>query len=263
MTTPETTIVNDLPPDDTDEAQSAYLSFLGVAAVGYVAILAFIFAFGLFGERMTAGIDDACAEASFQGGQKALTFGNYELAIRRFRRALEGQFPDRQREYDCGRSLCETLWRLERYDEAVDAYRALPAAALSEPGHFAAYASSLRRAGHAAEAERVARQWLDMASKANDATQQMWAYGTLGGICQDAKRLEDALGYYRAGAALGANSELVLNLAEALHSLGRDAEAVTELDGFVARVPMGDLRERAEKMRVQYGGTAHPEGQAS
>lgn len=253
--TVETDSDKDVPvADDGADGQIAYFSFLGVAAAGYIALLIFIFAFGLYGDALTSGVDDACAEASFQGGQKALDLGNYDLAIRRFRRALDGQFVDRQREYECGRSLCETLYRLERYDEAVDAYRALPPGALAKPGHLTAYVSSLWRAGNAAEAERLGKQWLAMARKAKDATQESWACGTLGAICQDANRWDEALFYYQSGAAITPDSQLTLNAVTTLHALGRDDEAIRELDAFLTRVPMGDLHEQARKLRAQYGG---------
>jgi len=237
-----------------DEGQNAYFSFLGVAGIGYVGLLIFIVTFGLFGDTLTSGVDDACAEASFQGGQKALDLGNYDLAIRRFRRALDGQFVDKQREYECGRSLCETLYRLERYDEAVDAYRALPPGALTKPGHMTAYVSSLWRGGNAAEAERLGRQWLDMAREAGDTTQESWACGTLGGICQEANRLDEALSYYRRGSAIAPDSQLTLSMAVVLHALGRDDEAIRELDAFLNRVPMGNLHEQARKLRNQCAG---------
>ncbi len=240
--------------DAADDGQTAYFSFLGVAAVGYIALLVFIFTFGLYGDMLTSGVDDACAEASFQGGQKALNLGNYDLAIRRFRRAQDGQFVDKQREYDCGRSLCETLFRLERYDEAIDGYRALPPEALNMPGHLTAYVTSLRHAGHAAEAERLGKQWLDMARKANDITQQTWAYGTLGAICQDARRWDEALVFYRRGAAVAPDSQLALSAVTALHTLGRDDEAMHEVDAFLSRVPTGDLHEQAVRLRAQCGG---------
>ena len=239
---------------DGDEGPRAYFSFLGVAGIGYVGLLIFIVIFGLFGDALTAGVDDACAEASFQGGQKALDLGNYDLAIRRFRRALDGQFVDKQREYECGRSLCETLYRLERYDEAVDAYRALPPGALTKPGHLTAYVSSLWRGGNPAEAERLGRQWLEMAREAGDATQESWACGTLGGICQEANRLEEALSYYRRGSALAPDSQLTLSAAAVLHALGREEEAIRELDAFLSRVPMGNLHEQARRLREQCAG---------
>lgn len=237
-----------------EDGQNAYFSFLGVAAAGYIVLLGFIFTFGLYGDALTSGVDDACAEAAFQGGQKALNLGNYELAIRRFRRAMDGRFVNKERGYECGRSLCETLFRLERYDEAIDAYRALPPEALSMPGHLTAYVTSLWRAGHTAEAERMGREWLEMAQKAKDVRQQTWACGTLGTICQDAKRWDEALAYFHAGAAITPDSQLTLSAVATLHALGRDEEALREVDAFLSRVPVGDLHEQAVRLRAQCGG---------
>jgi len=79
------------PPVSTDQADprlnppGSFAAFLGLAAAGYVMMLLFVFAFGLYGDALTAGVDQACAEAAFQNGKQMEAKGNYDLAIQRYR----------------------------------------------------------------------------------------------------------------------------------------------------------------------------------
>lgn len=237
---------------DRADSSGAYVSFLGVAALGYLGLLAFVFGFGLYGEQLTAGVDEACAEAAYQSGKKMEDRGNFELAIQRYRQALEGRFRDPAREYQCMRSIGEVLYRLHRYQEAIDAYRDLPPEAFREPGHWTAYVLALYYAGQNEDAERLGKVWLAKAEQDNDLQQQVWAHGTLGRLFDGTERLDLALTHYRAASALEPGSQASILAARVLHRLGRTSEAVERLDAFLDRVESGVLHEDARRLRAKY-----------
>jgi tetratricopeptide (TPR) repeat protein len=230
----------------------AFRAFLGLTAAGYIALVAFVVAYGLYGDALTSGVDDACAEAAFQNGEKMAALGNYDLAIQRFRQALEGRFLSKERKYTCARSIGETLLLLGRYEEAIDAYRSMPAEAFSAPGHWAGYVSALYRAGQPQEAERLGKVWLASATAADDQRQTVWANATLGHICEDIARLEEALNHYRAAETLEPENQAGVMVAVVLQKQGKTDEAVRQLDAFLARVPSGQLHEDAKKLRTQF-----------
>ena len=238
--------------DEKAELWRAYVAFLGVAALGYLGLLAFVFGFGLYGEQLTAGVEEACAEAAYQSGKKMEDRGNSDRAIHRYRQAREGRFRDPAREYECMRSIGEVLYRLHRYQEAIDAYRGLPPVAFREPGHWTAYVLSLYYAGENADAERLSKVWLAKAEQGNDLEQQVWAHGALGRLFEGTERLEQALSHYGAASALEPGSQASILAARILHRLGRTREAVERLDAFLERVESGVLHENAKRLRAKY-----------
>jgi len=237
---------------DRADLSGTYVAFLGIAALGYVGLLAFVFGFGLYGEQLTAGVDEACAEAAYQSGKKMEDRGNYDLAIQRYRQALEGRFRDRARQYECMRSIGEVLYRLHRYQEAIDAYRGLPAEAFREPGHWTAYVLSLYYTGENADAERLATAWLAKAEQVDDVQQQVWAHGALGRLFDGTERREQALRHYGAASALEPDGQASILAARILHRMGRTREAAERLDAFLKRVESGVLHEDAKRLRAKY-----------
>jgi len=234
------------------DSAGAYGAFLGVTALGYVGLLVFVIAFGLYGEQLTAGVDVACAEAAYQSGKKMESRGNYELAVQRYRQALEGRFREQDREYECMRSIGEVLYRLGRYEEAIDAYGGLPEQAFTVPGHWTAYVSALYYAGDNTEAERLGAVWLAKAEQMKDLQQQVWAHGTLGRVLDDAGRPKRALGHFGAASALEPESQASILAARMLHRLGRTDEAIEQLDAFLRLVDSGTLHNDAKRLRAQY-----------
>ncbi len=239
------------PPD-------AFTTFLIAAAVAYVGMLFFVFAFGLYGDELTSGIDRACAEAAFQGGKEAEGQGNYELAIQRYHQALEGRFDDKAREYECGRSIGEVLLRLGRYEEAVDAYRSLAPEAFTLPGHWTGYVTALFRAGQYEQAERLGIEWLGKAQAAKDQQQVLWASATMGQTAEQLGKLDDAFNYYRMTTVVAPDGDGSIRMANILHKLGRIPEAIRQLDAYLARVTSGPLHEEAVKLRAQCEADAVP-----
>ena len=236
----------------------AFTAFLIAAAVAYVAMLLFVFAFGLYGDELTSGIDRACAEAAFQGGKEAEDQGNYELAIQRFHQALEGHFSDKAREYECGRSIGEVLLRLGRYEEAVDAYRSLSLEAFTLPGHWTGYVTALFRAGQYEQAESLGGEWLGKAQAAKDHQQILWASSTMGRIKEQLGKLDDAFDCYRMTAVAAPEGDGAIRMANILQKQGRTPEAIRQLDAYLTRVASGPLHEEAVKLRAQCRAAAVP-----
>jgi tetratricopeptide (TPR) repeat protein len=229
----------------------AFTSFLIAAAVAYVGMLVFVFAFGMYGDRLTAGIDTACAEAAFPSGQEAESRGNYELAIQRYRQALQGRFADKAREYQCGRSLGEALLRVGRYEEALDAYRSLPPEAFTSAGHWTGYVTSLFRAGQYEETMRSGAEWLAKAQAANDREQILWAGATLGRAAEQLGDLDEALNYYRTTSVVAPDGDGDIRMAGILKMQGKTADAIRLLDAYLDKVQSGPLHEEAAKLRAE------------
>lgn len=248
--------------DERANAQGAYTAFLIVAAAGYIALLLFVFAYGLYGDTLTSGVDVACAEAAYASGKEVEAQGNYDLAILRYHQALEGRFQDSARKFDCARSIGEVLFKLGRYQEAIEAYRGLPPEAFSEPGHWTAYVSSLWYAGDLAEAEKLGKVWLAAAENPSERPKEgegqkmqvVWAKSTLGQICEKSGRLDEALEYFDSAATLEPEGRAVILGARVLRQLGREGEASARLDEFMRRVASGSLHEDARRLRAEMKG---------
>ena len=239
-------------PAQTSPLKGAYGAFLVVTAIGYLGIMLFVFAFGMYGERLTQGVDAACAEAAFQSGQEAEAQGNVDLAIQRYHQALGGTFAESARRHECGRSVGEALFRLGRYQEAADAYRGLPPEALSKSGHWAGYVTSVWYAGDYPETERLGATWLAMANAENDTQQQVWANYTLGNLYERQKKPRKALQHYQAASEHKPEGQASIMVARMLNKMGRRAEAIEQLDTFLALVPSGELHQSARRLRAEW-----------
>lgn len=230
-----------------DMIPGAYLTFLGIAGLGYVLMLLFVFAYGIFGEFLTADIDNACAEAAFNSGKQQEMLGNYDFAIQRYRQALQGNFPSADRLHQCQRSIGEVLTLLGRYEEAIELYRGLKPEAMSQPGHWTAYVTALWKTGDP-EAEATARKWLQSANAAAVPAQQVWANATLGQICEEQKRPDEALACYQAAAAIDPTSQTVVLAAKIRYNQGEKAQAIEQLETYIDTVKTGQLHEDAKRL---------------
>jgi tetratricopeptide (TPR) repeat protein len=249
MSTQEATI--SAGEETADQYSGAYFSFLILAAMAYVLMLGFVFAYGIFGEKLTAGVDSACAEAAFKAGKEQEVLGNYDLAIQRYRQALQGTFPDIERQYQCQRSIGELESLLGRYEEAIQWYRSLPADALSQPGHYAAFVTALRQAGNE-DAVSVAAHWADCAAAVGDVRQQVWAHTTMGQILEEKQRPDEAFAAYEDAVRLDGQCQAVILSAKILQARGKQQEAVARLDEFLERVKSGQLHEDAAKFKKDW-----------
>lgn len=242
--------------EDIGVPRGAYESFLGIAAAGFVAFVLLVFALGYWGEGVVAGLDTACAEAVFDAANKLRSEGHDELAIQRFRQALGGQFRAEERRYMCTRALGDLLKKQERYDEAIEVYRALPADAFTFAGAYAGFVDALWKQGDVKEAEKAGKVWLAQAQAERDAEQMEWANSILLRLTENAGRLEEALVYGQAAVAANPKSDTGLIVARLLLRLGRSEEALQQLDAFVTNSENAKLRPEAEALRRQLTGAA-------
>jgi tetratricopeptide (TPR) repeat protein len=239
------------PTDGTPDAQVALLSVAGLLFIGFAA---FVFGYGAYGDRAVDGLEKLCAEAAFMSGAQQRDIGNDEEAARYFREALQGRFEDPARRHMCGIALGDTLFRLERYDEALDAYRSLPPEAFAKAGSYTGYVETARRSGEVEEAERLARLWLEKADAEKNAEQLRWARYALGTLLLEGGRADEALGYFQAVAAAEPAHEANIQVARILHRQGKKDEALATLDAYLAQNPAGQPRKDAEALRGQIAG---------
>lgn len=227
----------------------------GRVALGAFACLAgFVLVFGPNGEALTAGVDMACAHASFGAGKRLEALGNYEGAAAQYRRAFEGRFGDPESEYVCGRSLGELYLRMGRYSDAIDVYRNLPSEAFRASRSMAGYVTALFRGGDDAEAERLGKVWLEKANAEHDVQQMVWSNHTLGLIAIETGRADEAMGYFRAVGEVDPANRANLDIGRVLSDNGCPREALAQLDVLVAHTSPGSLQNEAGELRTLVAG---------
>jgi tetratricopeptide (TPR) repeat protein len=234
--------------------KGAYESFLALAGLVFLLVVACVVAYGIYGRAMTAGLDRACAEAAFEAGKKHEALGNYEQAIQRFRQAMEGHFSNEEQRYMCGRSIGDLLLRRQRYSEAVAAYKALPPQAYASAGSLTGYVNALWHDGQVNEAERLGREWLKKAESEQNREQVMWADSTLMRICYQTNRLAEALDFGQAILAQDPANDAQLLVARILRQQGKKEESLSHLDAFLAQSTNTKLLDEARALRSEISG---------
>ena len=220
-----------------------------VGCIAFLCLAVFVLAYGTYGDRAIAELERHCADVSYHFGKQMEDQGNYEVAILRYRQALEGYFGDNEKRHMCGRALAELLTKLGRHQEAIDTYRGLPPEALAASSSLAGYARALSLIGDYVETERVALLWLAKARDENNAQQSLWANQTLGAVCQAQKRFEEALAYYQAAVELDPASQAAIHIAQICREQGKLGEALAALDTFLTHVSSGPFRDDALRLR--------------
>lgn len=228
--------------------------FYALAAVPAVALAAFVLFFGLFGATVTAGLDRACAEASFVAGEQMRDRGNLEQAVILYRQALEGRFENTERRILCQRSLGELLLRLDRPDEAVAAFMEIPDEGFTHAGTYTAFVNALLRAGEADAAIEWGAAWVTAAEADANPEQLNWAHFARAQALERMGDLEGALLDYQASARHAPGSAADLMVAQTLARLGRPDEATAHLDALLPTLPEGRTRRDAEQIRAGLSG---------
>lgn len=228
--------------------------FIGLAAVAFMGMASFIFAYGLYGEVLTDGLDQACAEAALLAGQGLEEAGNYEPALLRYREAMAGHFADPNRRYDCGIAIGDLLMRQQRYAEAVAAYEDLPQEAFRTAGNYTGYVTALWRGGELENAERIGLRWLEMAQADRNDQQIEWANATLLRIAEAQGNYPAAIAYGEAVVAGNPSSDAQLILARIRAHQGDEAGALAAIDAFIASSTDGKLLSDARRLRERIAG---------
>jgi tetratricopeptide (TPR) repeat protein len=183
------------PGDALIAPKGAHEIFLGLGGVAFVAMIACLVVYRVFGAQITAGLDEACSEAWYDAGQKLATDGNYAQAVEKYRKAMNGLFSSEAKRLECGLAIGDLLFRLKRYGEAVEAYEALPASAFAHAGAYTGYVTALARMGRPDEVLRLGALWMAAADGEKKHDQQVWARENLMRAAQTTGDVKGALGY--------------------------------------------------------------------
>ena len=169
--------------------------FLGLGGIAFLAMIACLAAYRVFGAQITSGLDEACSEAWYDAGQKLATDGNYVQAVEKYRKAMNGNFSSEAKRLDCGLAIGDLLFHLKRYGEAVEAYEALPQSAFTHAGAYTGYVTALGRMGRLDDAARLGALWMAAADGEKKLDQQIWARENLMRAAQTKGDLDSALVY--------------------------------------------------------------------
>ncbi|EFK96636.1 peptidase S41 [sediment metagenome] len=249
--------------EESLDRRQTHITFLLLGGLASLAFCGFVCVFGYYGEVVTAGIDKACAESAFQSGKRYEALGNLEGAVRQYRLALVGRFGDESHEHVCRLSLGDALVRLNRYEDAVEAYDQVPEMAFDRSGTFTGYVTALARSGEPEKAEFLGERWLGRARAEGDKQQVVWASSILGQLCEGGGRLVEAAAYYNEASTLNPSCEAGVRLAKLLRLQGRKQDALVHLDRFLTDAPVGPLREDAIRMREEIAAVLNAPDNAS
>lgn len=225
--------------------------FRGMAAVASVGMALAFFLYGAFGKAVTEGLDRACAEAQFEAGQKQAQLGNHESALVYYRNAMAGHFSSPERQILCGRAIGDLLYRVQRYDEAIAAYEALPPEAFSSSGAFTGYVSSLFHSGDLGKARELGERWLKLALVEQNTEQIVWARSILMRIAEREGREGEALAHGEEILKINPAADAALITARLLQRRGETAAAAARLDAFLAASGNQKLLSEARRLRAE------------
>jgi tetratricopeptide (TPR) repeat protein len=233
-------------------------SFLLFSGFCFVVMAALIFAYGIFGARLTVGLNDACSEAAFKSGKKMERLGNYDAAIQRYRQALTAHFSDPQQQYVCGRSIGDLLLRTQRYAEAVEAYEQLPADAFQSAGALTGLVTALWRNNQLDEARKMGAVWLEMARNEQEQEQIIWANNVLMRVAEELKQPDVALMHGANIVELDPANSAQLIMARILRRQGKDQQALGHLKLLLDKTTDTQLIEAGLKLQKQLQGENPP-----
>lgn len=213
--------------------QGAQKVFLGLGGFAFLAMIACLAAYRVFGAQITAGLDEACSEAWYDAGQKLATDGNYVQALEKYRKAMDGHFSAEAKRLECGLAIGDLLFHLKRYGEAAEAYEALPDSAFTHAGAYTGYVTALERMGRPDDVARLGAIWMAAADKEKKLDQQIWARENLMRAAQAKGDLDGALAYGLAIIELDSGHGVRAAVARILLEQGKADEARVHAEALV------------------------------
>ncbi len=234
--------------------------FWGLGGIAFVAMILCLGIYRVFGAQLTAGLDEACAEAAFDAGQKLEAGGNLAQAVQKYRQAMEGQFASEDLRTQCGLAIGDLLFRQERFEEALEAYQVLPEQAYGRSGAYTGYVTALWRAGKLDEAARLGAVWLQLAEKEGQPDQQVWARNVLMQVANANGDLEGALAQGKAILALKPDSDARVTVARILRGQGKLEEARAHAETLVKSTESPALQQAGRQLLEQLAADAARQG---
>lgn len=225
--------------------------FLGVSGVAFVALVLCLVGYQVFGAQLIAGLDEACAEAAFDAGQKFEAAGNLPQAVLKYRQALDGQFKNDELRFMCGRAVGDLLFRQDRYTEAIEAYDALPEAAFSSAGAYTGYVTALWRSGDVPAARELGEIWLARAEAEAAPQQAVWARNVLMQIARDEGDDARALDLGEQILAVEPGNDAAITVARILRDLGRYDDARARVEAMLTHTDSPALRSAGRSLLEQ------------
>lgn len=247
--------MTDQQPDSLEEnapnpPKGAQEVFWGLGGVAFVAMILCLGVYRVFGAQLTAGLDEACAEASYVEGQRLEAGGNLAQAVQKYRQALDGRFASEALRIQCGLAIGDLLFKQERFGEALAAYKALPTVAFERSGAYTGYVTALWRSGNLDEAARLGAVWLQLAEKEGQKEQQVWARNVLMQVAYTKGDLEGALAQGNAILALQPGNDARVTVARILRSQGKLEEAKVHAEALVKNTDSPSL-QRAGRLLLE------------
>lgn len=239
----------------TEEAliipKGAPKTFLGLGAIAFIAMIACLAAYRVFGAQITAGLDEACSEAWYDAGQKLATDGKYVQAVEKYRKAMNGHFSAEAKRLECGLAIGDLLFHLKRYGEAVEAYELLPEAAFTHAGAYTGYVTALSRMGRLDDASQLAAVWLAAADREQKLDQQVWSRENLMRAAQSKGDAASALAYGLAILELDPGHGARGAVAGILLDQGKTEEARTHAEALAKHPSDKSLQRAGRKLLEQ------------
>lgn len=261
--TRESQSVTDQPADSFDPPmpappRAAQEALLGLGGIAFLALVLCLIAYRVFGAQLTAGLDEACAEAAFQAGQQFEAQGNLSQAVLKYRQAMDGRFEDDTLRFMCGRAIGDLLFKQDQFGEAVAAYASLPPAAFDRAGAYTGYVTALWRTGELDGAAKLGRIWLEKAAAENEANQEIWARNVLMHVARTQGDPGTALAHGTRILELAPGNDAAITVARILMEQGQPAEARARVEAMLAATESPALRQAGRDVLEQLAAGAPP-----
>jgi tetratricopeptide (TPR) repeat protein len=231
--------------------KSARGVFLGLGGIAFIAMIACLAAYRVYGAQITAGLDEACSEAWYDAAQKLAADGNYVQAVEKYRKAMDGHFSTEAKRLECGLAMGDLLFHLKRYDEATETYGALPEKAFTHAGAYTGYVTALARMGKPEDAARLGAVWMAAADAEKKLDQQVWARENLMRAAQSMGDSEGALTYGLEILELDPGHGVRGAVARILLDQGKTDEARTHAEQLVKHPDNKVLQREGRKLLEQ------------